>query len=77
MTFTSAPLPIKDKIMIGAANGDQGVRDWIGALDAKTGKLVWRKFTIPAPGETRQRDLEGQEQRLADRRRRGLGDRHL
>jgi alcohol dehydrogenase (cytochrome c) len=51
VTFTSAPLAIKDKIIIGAANGDQGVRDWIGALDAATGKLVWRKFTIPAPGE--------------------------
>src|SRR5229473_154428 len=51
VTFTSAALPIRDKIIIGAANGDQGVRDWIGALDAATGKLVWRKFTIPAPGE--------------------------
>jgi alcohol dehydrogenase (cytochrome c) len=51
VTFTSAPLAIKDKIVIGAANGDQGVRDWIGALDAATGKLIWRKFTIPAPGE--------------------------
>jgi alcohol dehydrogenase (cytochrome c) len=51
VTFTSAALPIKDKLMIGAANGDQGVRDWIGALDAATGKLVWRQFTIPAPGE--------------------------
>jgi alcohol dehydrogenase (cytochrome c) len=51
VTFTSAALPIKDKIIIGAANGDQGVRDWIGALDAATGKLVWRKFIVPAPGE--------------------------
>jgi alcohol dehydrogenase (cytochrome c) len=51
VTFTSAALPIRDKIIIGAANGDQGVRDWIGALDAATGKLIWRKFTIPAPGE--------------------------
>jgi alcohol dehydrogenase (cytochrome c) len=51
VTFTSAPLAIKDKIIIGAANGDQGVRDWIAGLDAKTGKLLWRKFTIPAPGE--------------------------
>jgi alcohol dehydrogenase (cytochrome c) len=51
VTFTSAALPIKDKLIIGGANGDQGVRDWIGALDAATGKLVWRKFTIPAPGE--------------------------
>jgi alcohol dehydrogenase (cytochrome c) len=51
VTFTSAALPIRDKIIIGAANGDQGVRDWIGALDAATGRLIWRKFTIPAPGE--------------------------
>jgi alcohol dehydrogenase (cytochrome c) len=51
VTFTSAALPIKDKLVIGAANGDQGVRDWIGALDAATGKPVWRKFTVPAPGE--------------------------
>jgi alcohol dehydrogenase (cytochrome c) len=51
VTFTSAALPIKDKLIIGGANGDQGVRDWIGALDAATGKLVWRKFTVPAPGE--------------------------
>src|ERR1700680_2415793 len=36
VTFTSAPLAIKDKIIIGAANGDQGVRDWIGGLDAPT-----------------------------------------
>jgi alcohol dehydrogenase (cytochrome c) len=51
VTFTAAPLAIKDKIIVGAANGDQGVRDWIGGLDAKTGKRLWRQFTIPAPGE--------------------------
>jgi alcohol dehydrogenase (cytochrome c) len=49
--FTAAPLAIKDKIMVGAANGDQGVRDWIAGLDAATGKRLWRQFTIPAPGE--------------------------
>ena len=51
MTFTAAPLAIKDKIIIGAANGDQGVRDWIAGLDAETGKRLWRNFTVPAPGE--------------------------
>src|SRR6516225_3852903 len=51
VTFTSAPLAIKDKIIIGAANGDQGVRDWVGALDAATGTRLWQKFTVPAPGE--------------------------
>jgi alcohol dehydrogenase (cytochrome c) len=51
VTFTAAPLAIKDKIILGAANGDTGVRDWIAGLDAKTGKRLWRQFTIPAPGE--------------------------
>jgi alcohol dehydrogenase (cytochrome c) len=51
ITVTGAPLPIKDKIMFGASGGDGGVRDWIAALDAATGRLLWRKYTIPAPGE--------------------------
>jgi alcohol dehydrogenase (cytochrome c) len=51
ITITGAPLPIKDKIIIGASGGDGGARDWMAALDAATGKLVWRKYTIPAPGE--------------------------
>jgi len=51
ITITGAPLPIKDKIIIGASGGDGGARDWMGALDAATGKLLWRKYTIPAPGE--------------------------
>jgi alcohol dehydrogenase (cytochrome c) len=49
--ITAAPLPIKDKIIVGASGGDSGVRDWIAGLDAATGKLIWRKYTIPAPGE--------------------------
>src|SRR5271167_3525426 len=51
VTFTAAPLAIKDKIIVGAANGDAGVRDWIAGLDAATGKRLWRQFIIPAPGE--------------------------
>jgi alcohol dehydrogenase (cytochrome c) len=49
--ITAAPLALKDKIIVGASGGDSGVRDWIAGLDAATGKLLWRKFTIPAPGE--------------------------
>ena len=37
--------------MIGAAGGDRGVRDFIAALDGATGKVLWRKYTVPAPGE--------------------------
>ena len=49
--LTAAPLAIKDKIIVGAAGGDRGVRDWIAGLDAATGKLVWQKYVVPAPGE--------------------------
>jgi outer membrane protein assembly factor BamB len=38
--LTAAPLPVKDKIILGAAGGDRGVRDFIVALDAATGKLA-------------------------------------
>jgi alcohol dehydrogenase (cytochrome c) len=51
LQLTAAPLAVKDKIILGAAGGDRGVRDFIVALDAATGKLAWRKYVIPAPGE--------------------------
>src|SRR6201984_1195452 len=51
LRITAAPLPIKDRIVVGASGGDSGVRDWMAGLDAATGKVLWRKFTIPAPGE--------------------------
>ncbi len=51
LQLTAAPLPVKDKIIIGGAGGDRGVRDFIAALDGATGKQVWRKYTVPAPGE--------------------------
>jgi alcohol dehydrogenase (cytochrome c) len=51
LRITAAPLAVRDKIIVGASGGDNGVRDYVAALDAATGKLLWRKFTIPAPGE--------------------------
>ena len=51
LQLTAAPLAVKDKIVVGAAGGDHGVRDFIVALDGATGKLIWRKYVIPAPGE--------------------------
>jgi alcohol dehydrogenase (cytochrome c) len=51
LRLTSAPLAIKDKIIVGAAGGDRGVRDWIAGLDAASGNVLWRKYVIPAPGE--------------------------
>jgi alcohol dehydrogenase (cytochrome c) len=51
LRITAAPLALKDKIIIGASGGDSGVRDFVAALDPMSGKILWRKFTIPAPGE--------------------------
>jgi alcohol dehydrogenase (cytochrome c) len=48
---TSAPLVVKDKVIIGMGGGEYGVRGFIDAYDAKTGKRAWRFYTIPAPGE--------------------------
>jgi alcohol dehydrogenase (cytochrome c) len=48
---TAAPLVVKDKIVLGAAAGDYGIRGSVDAFDAKTGKRVWSFATIPGPGE--------------------------
>jgi len=48
---TSAPLIVKDKVLVGTSGGDDGVRGFIAAFDAVTGKEAWRFWTIPAPGE--------------------------
>jgi alcohol dehydrogenase (cytochrome c) len=49
--FTHAPLVVKDKVIVGTAGGEFGVRGFIAAWDAKTGKEVWRFNTVPGPGE--------------------------
>ena len=48
---TSAPLVVKDKVLVGTSGGDDGVRGFISAFNADTGKLAWKFWTIPAPGE--------------------------
>jgi alcohol dehydrogenase (cytochrome c) len=50
-SITMSPNVIKDKVIIGTAGGDMGIRGYIAAFDAKTGEEVWRFYTIPAPGE--------------------------
>ena len=49
--MTLAPLVVKDKVIIGTAGGEYGIRGFIAAYDAKTGKEAWRFYTIPGPGE--------------------------
>jgi alcohol dehydrogenase (cytochrome c) len=48
---TSAPLIVKDAVIVGTSGGDSGVRGFLAAYDAINGKLKWRLWTIPAPGE--------------------------
>ena len=48
---TSAPLVVKDLVVVGTSGGDSGVRGFIAGYDAMTGKMKWRFWTIPAPGE--------------------------
>jgi len=49
--LTLAPLVIKDKVIIGVAGGEYGIRGFIAAYDAATGEEAWRFYTIPGPGE--------------------------
>jgi alcohol dehydrogenase (cytochrome c) len=46
-----APLVVKDKVIVGVAGGEYGIRGFMAAFDAKTGKEVWRFKIIPEPGE--------------------------
>ncbi|HEY3837795.1 MAG TPA: PQQ-dependent dehydrogenase, methanol/ethanol family [Bryobacteraceae bacterium] len=50
-SLTAAPLAVKDKIIVGMAGGEYGVRGFLDAYDARTGKKVWRFWTVPGPGE--------------------------
>ena len=49
--FTHAPQIVKDKVIVGTAGGEFGIRGFIVALDAATGEEAWRFYTIPGPGE--------------------------
>lgn len=48
---TSAPLVVKDSVIVGTSGGDSGVRGFLASYDAATGQLKWKFWTIPAPGE--------------------------
>lgn len=50
-TLTAAPLYVDGKVITGTAGGEYGTRGRVMAFDARTGKEVWRFYTIPGPGE--------------------------
>jgi alcohol dehydrogenase (cytochrome c) len=59
-SITVAPLAVKDKIIIGIAGGEYGIRGFLDAYDAKTGKLAWRFWTVPAAGEPEAKTWAGE-----------------
>lgn len=48
---SAAPLALKDKVLVGVAGGDTGMRGYVAAFSPSTGEELWRTYTIPAKGE--------------------------
>jgi len=46
-----APLVADGKVLIGTSGGELGIRGYVAAFDANTGKELWRTYTIPEPGQ--------------------------
>jgi alcohol dehydrogenase (cytochrome c) len=49
--LTLMPLVVDGKVIVGGSGGELGVRGYVVAYDANTGKELWRTFTIPGTGE--------------------------
>jgi alcohol dehydrogenase (cytochrome c) len=48
---TSAPLVVKDKVIVGNGGGEFATRGFVAAYDLETGKERWRRYTVPQAGE--------------------------
>jgi lanthanide-dependent methanol dehydrogenase len=44
-TMTMAPLVVRGKVLVGNSGGEMGVRGWLTALDAGSGRIVWRAYS--------------------------------
>ena len=73
---TMAPTVVKDKVLIGTNGGEYGIRGFVRAYDAKTGKQVWNFDTIPensvgvwatkdATGRDMHRNIQAEKDQLA------------
>src|SRR6202163_1900583 len=47
LTITGAPRVVKGRVIIGMSGGEYGIRGYLSAYDAETGKLAWRFYTVP------------------------------
>jgi PQQ-dependent dehydrogenase (methanol/ethanol family) len=52
-SITMAPLVVKGKVLVGNSGGEFGVRGWLTALDAATGRIVWRAYSTGPDREVR------------------------
>jgi alcohol dehydrogenase (cytochrome c) len=50
-TMTGAPLIVNGSVVVGVAGGEYGIRGFLAAYDAETGRQQWKFNTIPGPGE--------------------------
>ena len=50
-TITGAPRVIKDKVIIGNGGAELGVRGYVSAYSANSGKMLWRFYTVPGNPE--------------------------
>jgi alcohol dehydrogenase (cytochrome c) len=57
--LTHAPLVVKDKVIVGTAGGEFGIRGFIAAYDVRTGKEAWRFYTVAGPGDPNQKTWGG------------------
>src|SRR4051794_1127707 len=51
-SLTSAPLVVKDKVIVGITGGEFGARGFLDAYDAASGRRLWRWYSVPAAGES-------------------------
>jgi alcohol dehydrogenase (cytochrome c) len=56
---TMAPLVVKDKVIIGTAGGEYGIRGFIDAYDVQTGRRAWRFYTTAGPGDPENKTWKG------------------
>lgn len=50
-TMTGAPLALGDRVVVGVAGGEFGIRGFLAAFDPVDGRLLWKFHTVPGPGE--------------------------
>jgi alcohol dehydrogenase (cytochrome c) len=49
--LSAAPLALRNAILVPSSGGDHGTRSWLAALDPQTGNVLWKTYSVPAPGE--------------------------